>query len=219
MQSTPLVIDGVMYFTDPWSVAYAVDAKTGEEIWRFDPETDRSSMRYSCCGGPANRGVAAYKGKLYFATFDARLVAVDQATGEKIWDVDTTHYPTNNPYTITGAPRAVHGKVFIGQSSSEFGLRGHLSAYDADTGELAWRFLRYPATRPNPSSIRNSKKPPRHGRASGGSWVAAAPCGTPSSTTPSSTNSCSAPETAPPGHARSVRPAAATTCSWGESCR
>ena len=143
-QSTPLVIDGVMYFTDPWSVAYAVDAKTGEEIWRFDPETDRNSMRYSCCGGPANRGMAAYKGKLYFATFDARLVAVDQATGEKVWDVDTTHYPTNNPYTITGAPRAVHGKVFIGQSSSEFGLRGHLSAYDADTGELAWRFFTVP---------------------------------------------------------------------------
>ena len=143
-QSTPLVIDGVMYFTDPWSVAYAVDAKTGEEIWRFDPETNRDSMRYSCCGGPANRGVAAYKGRIYFATFDARLVAVDQATGEKVWDVDTTHYPTNNPYTITGAPRAVHGLVFIGQSSSEFGLRGHLSAYDADTGELAWRFFTVP---------------------------------------------------------------------------
>ena len=143
-QSTPLVIDGVMYFTDPWSVAYAVDAKTGEEIWRFDPETNRDSMRYSCCGGPANRGMAAYKGRLYFATFDARLIAVDQATGEKVWDVDTTHYPTNNPYTITGAPRAVHGLVFIGQSSSEFGLRGHLSAYDADTGELAWRFFTVP---------------------------------------------------------------------------
>ena len=144
LQATPLVIDGVMYFTDSWSVAYAVDAKTGEEIWRFDPETDRGSARYSCCGGPANRGVAAYKGKLYFATFDARLVALDQATGKKIWDVDTTHYPTHNPYTITGAPRAVHGKVFIGQSSSEFGLRGHLSAYDADTGELAWRFFTVP---------------------------------------------------------------------------
>ena len=88
--------------------------------------------------------MAAYKGRIYFATFDARLVAVDQATGEKVWDVDTTHYPTNNPYTITGAPRAVHGLVFIGQSSSEFGLRGHLSAYDADTGELAWRFFTVP---------------------------------------------------------------------------
>ena len=144
MQATPLVIDGVMYFTDPWSVAYAVDACTGEEIWRFDPETDRAFIRYSCCGGPSNRGVAAYKGRIYFATFDARLVALDQTTGEKVWDVDTTHYPTHTPYTITGAPRAVHGKVMIGQSSSEFGVRGHLSAYDADTGELAWRFFLVP---------------------------------------------------------------------------
>ena len=144
MQSTPLVIDGVLYFTDPWSVAYALDAATGEEIWRFDPETDRRSMRYSCCGGAVNRGLAAYKGRLYFATFDARLVAIDQATGEKVWDVDTSHYPSHSPYTITGAVRAVAGKVFIGQSSSEWGLRGYLSAYDADTGELAWRFFMVP---------------------------------------------------------------------------
>ncbi|MCY4015120.1 MAG: PQQ-dependent dehydrogenase, methanol/ethanol family [Gammaproteobacteria bacterium] len=144
MQSTPLVIDGVLYFTDPWSVAYALDAATGEEIWRFDPETDRRSMRYSCCGGAVNRGLAAYRGRLYFATFDARLVAIDQATGEKVWDVDTSHYPSHSPYTITGAVRAVAGKVFIGQSSSEWGLRGYLSAYDADTGELAWRFFMVP---------------------------------------------------------------------------
>ena len=144
MQSTPLVIDGVLYFTDPWSVAYALDAGTGEEIWRFDPETDRRSMRYSCCGGAVNRGLAAYKGRIYFATFDARLVAIDQATGEKVWDVDTSHYPSHSPYTITGAVRAVAGKVFIGQSSSEWGLRGYLSAYDADTGELAWRFFMVP---------------------------------------------------------------------------
>ena len=144
MQSTPLVIDGVMYFTDPWSVVYAVDAKTGEEHWRYDPDTDRSTIRYACCGSPLNRGVAAYKGRIYFATFDARLIALDQATGEKVWEVDTTARPTNNPYTVTGAPRVVHGKVFIGQSSSEFGLRGHLSAYDADTGELAWRFFTVP---------------------------------------------------------------------------
>ena len=144
MHSTPLVIDGVMYFTDPWSVVYAVDAKTGEEHWRYDPQTNRSTIRYACCGSPLNRGVAAYKGRLYFATFDARLIALDQATGERVWEVDTTVHPTHNPYTVTGAPRVVHGKVFIGQSSSEFGLRGHLSAYDADTGELAWRFFTVP---------------------------------------------------------------------------
>ena len=143
-QSTALVIDGFMFFTDAWSVAYAVDAVTGEEIWRFDPQTDRRSMRYACCGGALNRGMAAYRGNLYFATFDARLIALNIVTGEKVWEVDTSHQPTNNPYTITGAPRAVHGKVFIGQSSSEFGLRGYLSAYDAETGELAWRFFMVP---------------------------------------------------------------------------
>ena len=143
-QSTPLVIDRVMYFTDAWSVAYAVDAASGAELWRFDPGTDKRSMRYACCGGAINRGMAAYKGNLYFATFDARLIAISQATGEKIWEVDTSVSPSNNPYTITGAPRAVHDKVFIGQSSSEFGLRGYLSAYDAETGELAWRFFTVP---------------------------------------------------------------------------
>ena len=143
-QTTPLVIDGVMYFTDAWSVAYAVDAATGAELWRFDPRTDRRANRYACCGGAINRGMAAYKGKLYFATFDARLIALDQTTGRKLWEVDTSHRPSHNPYTITGAPRAVHGKVFIGQSSSEFGLRGYLSAYDAETGELAWRFFTVP---------------------------------------------------------------------------
>ena len=143
-QSTPLVIDGFMYFTDAWSVAYAVDAATGEERWRYDPQTDRRSMRYACCGGAINRGMAAYKGLLYFATFDARLLALDMISGELAWEVDTSVQPTNNPYTITGAPRAVAGKVFIGQSSSEFGLRGYLSAYDAKSGELAWRFFMVP---------------------------------------------------------------------------
>ena len=143
-QSTPLVIDGFMYFTDAWSVAYAVDAATGEERWRYDPQTDRRSMRYACCGGAINRGMAAYHGLLYFATFDARLLALDMISGELAWEVDTSVQPTNNPYTITGAPRAIAGKVFIGQSSSEFGLRGYLSAYDAKSGELAWRFFMVP---------------------------------------------------------------------------
>ena len=150
MQSTPLVIDGVMYVTDPWSIVYALDAATGEEIWSYDPQTDKRSMRYACCGSAVNRGVAAYRGRLYFATFDARLLALDQATGEKVWEVDTSYLPANAPYTITGAPRAVAGKVFIGQSSSEFGMRGYLSAYDADTGDLAWRFFMVPGNPAEP---------------------------------------------------------------------
>ena len=144
MENTPLIVDGVMYVSDPWNVTYALDATTGEEIWAFDPETRREIVRYSCCGGPMTRGVAVYQGRVFIATFDGRVVAVDAATGEKVWDVDTYHPSAVSPFTVTGAPRAGGGKVYIGQSSSEYGVRGYVSAYDADTGELAWRFYLVP---------------------------------------------------------------------------
>ena len=82
MQGTPLIVDGVMYATNGWSVIYALDARTGAEIWTYDPETNREYVKYSCCGGVVNRGVALYKGRVYVATFDGRLIAVDSATGE-----------------------------------------------------------------------------------------------------------------------------------------
>ncbi len=144
LQSTPLVVDGTMYYTDSWSFIYAVDAATGEEIWTFDPQTRREYARWSCCAGPMNRGVAVYKGRVYAATFDARLVAVDAATGRKIWDVDTADYPSRIPYTISGAPLAAAGKIYIGNSGSEYDHRGYLTAYDAETGEKAWRFFTVP---------------------------------------------------------------------------
>jgi len=144
MQATPLVVDGVMYYTDPWSVVYAVDAANGEEIWTFDPKTRREFIRYSCCGGPINRGVAVYKGRVYVATFDARLLAIDAASGEKVWDVDTTAPDALSPFTVTAAPRVAAGNVYIGQSSSEFGIRGYVTAYDAETGEQVWRFFLVP---------------------------------------------------------------------------
>ena len=145
MQGTPLVVDGVMYATNGWGVIYALDPATGEEIWTHDPQTDRTYVKYSCCGGVANRGVAVYRGKVYVALFDGRLVAVDAATGEEVWDVDTYHPSALGRFNITGAPRAAAGKVFIGQGSSESGKRrGYVSAYDAETGELAWRFYLVP---------------------------------------------------------------------------
>ena len=145
MQGTPLVVDGVMYATNGWGVIYALDAVTGAEIWTHDPETDRTYVKYSCCGGVANRGVAVYRGKVYAGLFDGRLVAVDAATGEGVWDVDTWHPSALGRFNITGAPRAAAGKVFIGQGSSESGhRRGYVSAYDAETGELAWRFYLVP---------------------------------------------------------------------------
>ena len=144
LQSSPIVVDGVIYYTDSWSVVSAVDADTGETIWTFDPETRRRYARWSCCGGPINRGVAVYKGRVYTATFDARLVAIDAATGQQVWDVDTADYPSRVPYTISGAPLVAAGKVFIGNSGSEWDHRGYVTAYDAETGEKEWRFFTVP---------------------------------------------------------------------------
>ena len=145
MQGTPLVVDGVMYVTNGWSVVYALDAATGTEIWRYDPEVDRSYMRLACCGPAHNRGVAIYEGKVYVGTFDGRLVAIDKTTGEEIWDVDTWIPAGLGRFNITGAPRAAAGKVYIGQGSSESGRRrGYVTAYNADTGEVDWRFFLVP---------------------------------------------------------------------------
>ena len=144
LQSSPIVVDGVIYYTDSWSVVSAVDADTGETIWTFDPRTQRRVARWSCCGGPINRGVAVYQGRVYTATFDARLFAVDAATGAKVWEVDTGDYPSRIPYTISGAPLAAAGKVYIGNSGSEWDHRGYVTAYDAATGEKVWRFFTVP---------------------------------------------------------------------------
>jgi len=144
LQNTPLVVDGVMYVSDPWNVTYALNAETGAEIWRFDPEVNRESVRYACCTGPMTRGVAVYRGKVFIATFDGRVVAVNAATGTKVWDFDTSDPSSVSPFTISGAPRVGAGKVYIGQSSSEFGVRGYVTALDAETGALAWRFYLVP---------------------------------------------------------------------------
>ena len=145
MQGTPLVVDGVMYATNGWSVVYALDAATGEELWRYDPEVDRSYVKLACCGPAHNRGVAVYKGKVYVATFDGRLIAISAADGSEIWDIDTYRPSALGRFNITGAPRAAAGKIFIGNGSSEAGRRrGYVTAYDADTGELAWRFYLVP---------------------------------------------------------------------------
>ena len=144
LQSSPVVVDGVIYYTDSWSVVSAVDGDTGETIWTFDTKTRRRYARWSCCGGPINRGVAVYKGRVYTATFDARLLAIDAATGKKAWDVDTADYPSRIPYTISGAPLAAAGKIYIGNSGSEWDHRGYVTAYDANTGEKAWRFFTVP---------------------------------------------------------------------------
>ena len=142
MQGTPLVVDGVMYVSNGWSVIYALNATNGEEIWRHDPEVDRSYAALACCGPAHNRGVAVYDGKVFVGTFDGRLIAVDANTGEELWDIDTWIPEGLGRFNITGAPRAAAGKVVIGQGSGESGhRRGYVTAYDTNTGEVAWRFF------------------------------------------------------------------------------
>ncbi len=141
LEATPLVIDGVMYVTGSWSVVYAFDAATGKRLWRWDPEVSRSWGARTCCD-VVNRGVAVRGNTAYVGTLDGRLAALNIKTGIPRWQVQTSDQ--KQPYTITGAPRVVKNKVVIGNGGAEFGVRGYVSAYDADTGKLAWRFYTVP---------------------------------------------------------------------------
>jgi quinohemoprotein ethanol dehydrogenase len=141
LEATPIVVDGVIYATGTWSVVFAVDARTGELLWSHDPQVPRQVGRLACCD-VVNRGVAVYEGRVYSATLDGRLLALDAATGEVVFDVQTTD--RSRPYTITMAPRVVKGKVIVGNGGAELGVRGYVSAYDARTGALVWRFYTVP---------------------------------------------------------------------------
>ena len=219
LQATPLVIDGVMYFTDSWSVAYAVDARNGEEIWRFDPETDRRFMRYSCCGGPSNRGVAAYKGRITsrLSTRVSWPSTRRPARRSGTWTRRTTRRTRRTPSPERPGPCTARSSSARAARSSVCG--GTCPPTMPTPASSPGGSSRYPVIPPSPSSIPNSRKPPRPGRASGGNWVAAARRGTPSSTTPSSTSSSSARATARRGRARSGLRGAETTCSSAASCR
>ena len=147
VESTPIVIDGVMYVTSAWSIVYALDAKTGEELWVYDPGVDRAVGVNACCD-VVNRGVALYDGKLYLGVIDGRVEALDAKTGDLVWSKVTVDQ--SRPYTITGAPRVVDGKVLIGNGGAELGVRGYLNALDAQTGELIWRFYTVPSADKQP---------------------------------------------------------------------
>jgi quinohemoprotein ethanol dehydrogenase len=141
LEATPLMVDGTLYITLPWSVLQAIDARTGALIWEWDPEVDRARGQLACCD-VVNRGAAYYEGLVYLATLDGRLAAVDAGTGELVWQTLTVDL--DEPYTITGAPRIAAGNVVIGNGGAEYGVRGYVSAYDARTGEMAWRFYVVP---------------------------------------------------------------------------
>ena len=149
LEASPVISNGTLYGTVTWGVVFAVDARTGKEKWRWDPQLghqnfppgsmgkpDSEKVRTgpSLCCGPGNRGVAVYGGKVYVGTLDARLVALDAETGKVVWDVATAD--KNSDYSITGAPLIVKGKVIIGNGGGEFAVRGYISAYDPETGKL-----------------------------------------------------------------------------------
>jgi quinohemoprotein ethanol dehydrogenase len=143
IETTPIVADGVMYATSSWSVLHALDAKTGKELWVYDPAVDKAVGVDACCD-VVNRGVAIHDGVLFLGVIDGRLEAIDAKTGKRIWSVQTVD--RSKPYTVTGAPRVVKNMVLIGNGGAELGVRGYLSAYDVATGKLVWRFY----TVPNP---------------------------------------------------------------------
>jgi quinohemoprotein ethanol dehydrogenase len=141
LEATPIVVDGVIYTTGSWSVVFAIDGRTGKQLWKYDPQVPGERGHKACCD-VVNRGVAVYEGKVFFGTLDGRLIALDAATGQVVWETNTID--PAKPYTITGAPRIIKGKVIIGNGGAEYGVRGYITAYDTNTGTQAWRFYTVP---------------------------------------------------------------------------
>ncbi len=140
-EATPIVVDGAMYVSTAWSHVKAYDVRTGEPLWAYNPEVDPAKGVDACCD-VVNRGVAVWEGKVFVGTIDGRLIALDSATGEELWSVVTVDQ--TKPYTITGAPRIVKGQVIIGNGGAEYGVRGYITAYDANTGRQNWRYYTVP---------------------------------------------------------------------------
>jgi quinohemoprotein ethanol dehydrogenase len=140
-EGTPLVIDGRIYVTTAWSKVKAYDAATGKALWDYDPKVPGETGPKACCD-VVNRGLAAWGDRLFFGTLDGRLVALDRDTGKEVWSTVTVDQ--SESYTITGAPRVIDGKVIIGNSGAEFGVRGYVTAYDANDGKQLWRFYTVP---------------------------------------------------------------------------
>ncbi len=135
METTPIVVNGTMYVTTAFNHVYALNAESGEQLWHFKHEM--GPITTYCCG-PNNRGVFPYGDKVYMGTLDAKLVALNAKTGEKVWEAELADPELG--YSETMAPVAVDGKILIGTNGGEYGIRGFVKAYDAETGELVWHF-------------------------------------------------------------------------------
>jgi quinohemoprotein ethanol dehydrogenase len=141
-EATPLFWNGTLFSITNWSIVFAVDARTGKEKWRWDPEVNQDKTRAKICCGVVQRGIALYQGLIIAPVVDGRLIALDAETGKPVWESRVSYAQEN--YTITMAPRIAKGKVVIGVSGSELPVRGFFAAYDALTGKFAWRFYTVP---------------------------------------------------------------------------
>jgi quinohemoprotein ethanol dehydrogenase len=141
-EGTPLVWNNTIYGITTWSVVFAVDARTGKELWRWDPEVNQSAVRPRICCGVVNRGLAIYNGMIFAPVIDGRLNALNAATGKVIWE-SRLAYP-QDWYTVTMAPRIANGRVIIGAAGGDHPTRGFFDAYDAATGHRDWRFYTVP---------------------------------------------------------------------------
>ncbi len=138
-ETTPIVLNGVMYITGPNNTAWAIDARTGRQLWSY--RRDLPEGMNICCGR-VNRGFAVLGNKLFMNTLDAHLLAFDMKTGAIVWDVVIDDYKRG--YSATSAPLVVKDKIVVGIAGAEYGIRGFIDAYDAATGKRAWRFWTVP---------------------------------------------------------------------------
>jgi len=164
LEATPLVENGVIYTTGSWSTVYALDAKTGNVRWMYDPVVPRARAFFICCD-VVNRGVALYRGKVYVGALDGRLIALDARSGKPVWSVATTD--PAQPYAVTGYPRIAKDLVIIGNAGAEYGVRGYISAYDAETGKMKWRTYTVPG---DPSRGFESKAMEQAAKTWSGEW-------------------------------------------------
>ena len=216
LEATPVIVDGVMYTTSTWSRVMALDAKTGALLWEHDPKVQRAWAKRLCCD-IVNRGVAVWNGNVFVGTLDGYLVALDAATGEPVWRIDTL-IDRDQYYSITGAPRVVKDKVIIGNGGAEFDVRGYVSAYDSATGRTGMAVLHGTRQRGwDRSSMRNWRWPRQLGTrtAIGKAW--AGQPGTRWLTTLNWICCISAPATVHPGRITPAVLPGATTCSWHPS--
>jgi quinohemoprotein ethanol dehydrogenase len=165
-EATPLFANGVLYGITNWSITFAVDARTGKEIWRYDPEVVRGGVRLCC--GVISRGIALYEGRVIVPIVDGRLVALDAATGKVLWSVVTVPKENGQNYSLTMAPRVIKGKVVIGNAGAEFApYRGYLAAFDINNGKELWRFYTVPG---DPSKPFESKAMEAAAKTWSGEW-------------------------------------------------